>query len=79
MSKKITDTYAKQLADLRKTKAEKIRQVEDTEAEMRRIESSMSEADKALITSSSSPARENRKGHKDRATFNTSDTLNLYA
>ncbi|RDL30801.1 uncharacterized protein BP5553_10146 [Venustampulla echinocandica] len=63
MSTKIIDKYAKQLADLREKKIQKIKDVENAEAEMRCIED----------------VRENRKGHKDRATFDTSATIQLQA
>lgn len=65
--------------NLREKRIQKIRDVEDVEAEMRRIEARMSEADKILITNSSSSARNSRKGHKDRTTFDTDATMQLQA
>lgn len=44
---------------------------------MRRMEGGMNEADKALITRSSSSARENWESYKDRATFDTHATIQL--
>lgn len=46
---------------------------------MKRIEGGMSEAAKMLITRSSSAVRENRKSHKDRATFDTTATIQVQA
>lgn len=74
---KITDEYAKQLTYLWGKKIQKIAELENAEAEMRRIGDRMTEADKALVLSSTSSAREGRNRQKGRATFDTSATLQL--